>query len=123
MTVTGCSECTRKDDEIAYLKALLALDSMNAHHGDRPQLSASNRGLDLVKVQQQQAILRRQLALIRADVLYMNRHVESVLGWINKVVSAFLTSCGRLSETIAATIVQSASSLNANVSKVKPSLS
>lgn len=123
MSVTPCAECTRKDDEIAYLKALLALDSMNAQNGDKTVYSSADRELDLVRVRQQQAIIRRQLSLIRADVLYMNRHVESVLAWINKVVSAFLASCGRLNESVAATVVQSASSLNANVSKVKPSLS
>lgn len=98
--------CAAKDQEIAYLKALLALDVLS------PGAAAAPGTPDLVVIRQKQALLKQQLALIRADVQYLNKQVQAVLQWITKVISVFLTTCGWLGETAAAKVVESASNLS-----------
>ena len=120
MTSVPCCECDKKDKEIAYLKALLTLDSLEENREEteyrRMQKPAS---MDIATIRKQQALIRQQLLVIRADVQYMNRHLQAVLQWIAKVVITFLSCCGRLSESTAATIVHSASSVLTNVSKAQ----
>jgi hypothetical protein len=104
-----CCECSNKDTEIEYLKALLALNGIQ-NSNVKPE------HIKVVTIKQQQAIIRQQLSLIRADVQYMNRHIQSVLQWITKVISVFLQFCGRVNESTASTIVHSASSVISDVS-------
>jgi hypothetical protein len=116
MTSPVCSNCSKKDAEIAYLKAVISLDSLGANPPLR-SVEQLSRGSKSVAIEQQIALMRSQLAVIRADVLYMNRHIHSVLQWIAKVISVFLSCCGRLGEAAAASVVHSASSVLSNASK------
>lgn len=100
-TCPHCADCEKKDNEIAYLKALIALDSLSAC--SNLPLSGTQ---EILEVKQRQALLRRQLLLIRADVQFFNRHVQSVFEWIAKVISVFLSSCGRLSQSTVTAIAE-----------------
>ncbi len=108
MTCVECVSCAEKDREIKYLKALLALD------GIEESASPAAR-TDLVDVKQRYVLLRQQLALIRADVQYMNKQVQSVLQWISNVLTVLLSCCGRIGELTAASVVESVT----HVTKVK----
>ena len=106
-----CEDCNKKDDEILYLKALIAVDSVS---GEREWGKDTN----IVEVKQQIKLLHEQLLLIRADVQYMNREVQLVISWIAKVISVFLSCCGRLGESTASLIVDSANSVSNGVSRL-----
>ena len=112
MTVKHCADCAKKDEEITYLKALIALESVGGAGKACAEADTRIR-TDVVQLKQRQALLRRQLLLIRADVQYFNRHVQSVFEWIAKVITVFLSSCGRLGQSTASAIVE----MSANVSK------
>ena len=119
MTSPVCCECNKKSKEIEYLRALLALDTLDEHRNTEYNPDNMARKMDIVMIKQQQALIRQQLLVIRADVQYMNRHVQAVLQWIAKVISTFLSCCGRLGESTASALVHGASSVLSNVSKIQ----
>ena len=116
MTSAECERCRTKDEEITYLKALVALSSVKAHCADSS--APSKERTEIVTIMQRQALLQNQLLLIRADVQYLNREVQDLLAWISRVISVFLSCCGRLSEATAAAVVDSATKVGANVSRI-----
>ena len=113
-----CAKCAEKDTEIAYLRGLLSLQSLESDGDLKPSNAISHKDVELVQIRQRQAILRRQLAVIRADVQYMNRHIQLVLGWLSTVISSFLSCCGRLSDATVESVITTASGITGNVSKV-----
>lgn len=113
-----CAKCVDKDTEIAYLRGLLSLQSLERDEDIKPSDAISQKDVEHVEIKQRHAILRRQLALIRADVQYMNRHIQSVLGWLSTVISSFLSCCGRLSDATVESVITTASCITGNVSKV-----
>jgi hypothetical protein len=119
MTSPVCCECENKNKEIEYLKALLTLDSLEENREIDYTKQGKPSNIDIVSIRQQQALIRRQLLVIRGDVQYMNHHVQAVLQWIAKVISTFLSCCGRLSELNAASIVHGSSTMLTNVSKAQ----
>ena len=107
-----CCDCSKKDAQIEFLKALLALNGLENPQNDVTECSLIRE----VTLKQQIAIIRKEVALVRADVQYLNGHIQSVLQWIARVISVFLSCCGRVSQSAASTIVHSASSVLSNVS-------
>ena len=115
-----CEECKRKNDqlalkdeqinnkneEIAYLKALIALESI------RIDPKCDRKNITHVAIEQRCQLLQNQLLLIRADVQYLNREVQTVLQWTAKVITAFLSCCGRVGESTTALIVDSANKIS-----------
>jgi hypothetical protein len=115
--MTCCGECEKKDKEIEYLRAVIALDSLP----NRPLESEGkdlSKAVSVVEIQQQLRLVKQQLLLARADIQYMNREVQSVFSWISKIISVFLSCCGRLGETTASVIVDSATKVGTNVSRL-----
>ena len=110
----SCEECKRKDERITYLNALIALN----HIQEKTHPVPTQQNVDLVKLQQRQEVLKRQLLIIRADVQYLNREVKNVFEWILKVISVFLSCCGRISETTASLVVASASDVGKEISRI-----
>jgi hypothetical protein len=112
---TACCGCDIKDREIAYLRAVIALDSL-------PGASTANKGtcesIEHVQLNQQLRLIKQQLLLLRADTQYMNREVQSVFSWISRVITVFLGCCGRLGETTTNVIVETATKVGNNVSRL-----
>lgn len=108
-----CCDCGKKDAQIEYFKALLALNGLD---GTLEETDTRSGHIQVVAIKQQMAILRQQVSLVRADAQYFNRQVQSVLMWIARVITVFLECCGRVSESAASTVVHSASSVISNVS-------
>ena len=105
-----CEECETKTvlikeqaDEIVYLKALLALDSLQTKPSRPPPAS-----IKVVNALQQTRLLQNQLLLIRADVQYLNGQVQAVLAWTSKIISLFLACCGRVPQETAGQVVNTA---------------
>ena len=111
-----CDECKQKDLQVKYLKAIIALHGLKDPHILDP--GEGSRKLNLVEIQQRQIILKQQLLLVRADIQYLNREVQNVFEWIAKVISVFLSCCGRLTETTASLVVESATKVGNNVSRI-----
>ena len=112
---TPCQDCRKLQDEVTYLKAVIALNSIKTNKAGS-QSAPTN--LSAVEVIQRQELLKKQLLLIRADVQYLNREVQAVLEWIAKVISVFLSCCGRLGDSTAFVIIDSATKVCANVSRI-----
>lgn len=110
-----CQDCRKLQDEVTYLKAVIALNSIITSKSGS-QCTPAN--LSAAQVIQRQELLKKQLLLIRADVQYLNREVQAVLEWIAKVISVFLSCCGRLGESTASIIIDSATKVGANVSRI-----
>jgi len=117
MTVSCCPHCPQKDEEILYLRALLSLETVSYGSDVDKKTGHRSETADILQVKQKQALLRKQLALIRADVQYMNRHVQSVIDWIIKIIGIFLACCGRIGQTTASVVVETASRFDKNVYK------
>ena len=116
MTET-CLECQSKNAEIEYLKAIIALDTL----GDCSDLGRNDpngRTVDHVDLRQRLKLIKHHLLLVRADVQYMNREVHSVFQWISKIIAVFLSYCGRVSETTAGVVIESANKIGLNVSRL-----
>ena len=113
----GCADCQKKNAEIEYLKAIIALDTLG--DGDRCRnAEPNNQNTELVNLKQRLKLIKHHLLLVRADVQYMNREVHSVFEWISKVISVFLSCCGRVSETAAGLVIDSANKIGLNVSSL-----
>jgi hypothetical protein len=121
MSSTCCPQCEQKNEEILYLKALLSLETVS-DDSTSSNLSKAPISLDILAIKQRQALLKKQLLLIRADAQYINRQVQSVLEWLTKVIGIFLACCGRIGETTASNIVESASKMTKHVSKSQATL-
>lgn len=112
-----CQDCRKKDEEILYLKALITLNSV-----EPVQFAANHKEqTEVIHLQQRGRLLQHQLLLIRADVQYLNRELQSVLSWTANVIGAFLSCCGRVSEPTAAVIVDGTNKIATNVSTVQTS--
>ena len=110
----NCEECQKKDERITYRTALLALN----HLKDDPSVDAPTENIELIRIRQRQEVLKRQLLIVRADVQYLNREVKNVFDWILKVISVFLSCCGRISESTASIIVSGASGVGDHVTRI-----
>jgi hypothetical protein len=118
ITMTNaCVDCSKKDAEIEYLKAIIALDAVRGEDGGMISKDV-RRNVEAVALRQRLELIKNQLLLIRADVQYMNREVHSVFQWISKVISVFLSCCGRVSEMTAGMVIDSATKLGDNVSRL-----
>jgi hypothetical protein len=112
----GCCECHKKNDEIQYLKAIIALNGLS--DGSKPDREVVDTSMSTIELRQQIKVLQQQLLVIRADVLYMNKEVHSVFAWILKLVNIFLKSCGRLGESTASAVVDSASKVSNSLARL-----
>lgn len=113
----GCPDCAKKNAEIEYLKAIIALDTLG--EPSRPtNMEQVNQSIDLVTIKQRLKLIKHQLLLVRADVQYMNREVHSVFHWISKIISVFLSCCGHVAESAAGLVIDSANKIGLNVSSL-----
>lgn len=106
--------CRDKDEEIEYLKAIIALHALNP--GAAPTTNAAS--LETIDLQQQIRLMQHQLLVMRADVQYMNHEVQSIFDWISKLITVFLRSCGRLGESTASAVIDSASKVSSSLARL-----
>lgn len=110
-----CSSCKEKNDEIKYLKAII---SLNALHANPTTETPERETIETVELKQQIKVMQNQLLIMRADVQYMNREVQSVFAWISKLITIFLRSCGRLGESTASSVIDSASKVTSSLARL-----
>ena len=112
-----CLDCQNKNAEIEYLKAIIALDTLG-DGGIKGERDEKEQALNHVDIRQRLKLIKHHLLLVRADVQYMNREVHSVFQWISKIISVFLSYCGRVSESTAGVVIESANKIGLNVSRL-----
>ena len=114
----GCTDCVKKNAEIEYLKAVISLDTLSDGLKSISTDDSKQQNIELVTLRQRLKLIKHHLLLVRADVQYMNREVHSVFEWISKIVSVFLSCCGRVGETAAGLVIDSAHRIGINVSSL-----
>lgn len=113
MSGTSCCICAQKDEQIKYLRAIIALNALDGKNNENG-LSDQPK-METVELKQQIKLMQQQLYVMRADVQYLNHEVQSIFAWISKLITIFLRSCGRLGESTASAVIDSASKVSSSL--------